>query len=396
MEMRCVSNPELGHFLKREHRANSPSYDLDLGRIFNDILTRAYDFVPSEAGAIFLNDPVFAPENPAEHELVVTTCFGLIADSLLRIRVPTSQGIMGHVYLTGQAYASNDPEADPLFVDYLPRDSVFKTQSLICAPLHGEGETIGVIVLMNHRGRAGYNTTDLDLLLIFAQTISAALTNAVEAQRSREIAKRDELTGLFNDRYLHHCLSLVIEEALARDGECGLIFLDLDHFKTINDAYGHLVGSRVLREVGRMLRQVLPGQSIAARYGGDEFVVVVPGAGRQEVYWIAETVRKNIESAIFMEHADPDDPVNYPALAIRGVISCSLGIATLRSDVVPKLRTQPIDPVAAKNELIRQADSSMYVAKESGRNSTVCAWEKPGRDEGTTSQESLPGESEAG
>ncbi|MCP4896805.1 MAG: sensor domain-containing diguanylate cyclase [bacterium] len=374
MDMRCLSNPELGHFLKREHRAKSPSYDLDLAHIFNDILTRAYDFVPSEAGSIFLNDPILGQDNPAEHELVAAICFGQMADRLVGTRVFATQGIVGHVYLTGQAYASNDPHNDPLFLNHIPSEGSFEISSLICAPLHVEGETIGVIELINHRGRAGYNTTDLDLLLIFAQTISAALTNAVEAQRSREIAKRDDLTGLFNDRYLHHRLSQVIEEALGNHRECGLIFLDLDHFKTINDAYGHLVGSRVLREVGQTLRQVLPGQAIAARYGGDEFVIVVPGAGRQEVYWIAETVRKNLETAVFLEHADPNDPLNYPALEIRRIITCSLGIATLRSDVLPTVHSDTIDPVAAKNELIRQADASMYQAKDTGRNLTVCAW----------------------
>jgi diguanylate cyclase (GGDEF)-like protein len=243
-----------------------------------------------------------------------------------------------------------------------------------------DGRTIGVIELLNHIRSEGYSESDLELLGIFAQTISASILNAMDAQRSKEMAKRDDLTGLFNDRYLHHSMSGVVERSIETGEDCGLIFLDLDNFKSVNDDHGHLIGSRVLREVGMTLRQILPGPAIPARYGGDEFVIVVPGAGPQEIVWVAETVRQNIETTVFLEEADRDDPINYPALAIRGVITCSLGVACLRSDVLPTL-TRPEDAIAAKNELLRTADRCMYEAKESGRNRTVTAWDAFGRRE---------------
>ena len=130
----------------------------------------------------------------------------------------------------------------------------------------------------------------------------------------------------------------------------------------------------MLAEVGTTLHQILPGQSIAARYGGDEFVVVLPGSGPQEVFWVAETVRKNLETKIFLEHPDPVDPANYPSLHITGVITCSTGIATLATDVLPFINDVTIDPVAVKNELMRKADAGMYRAKELGRNRTVATW----------------------
>jgi diguanylate cyclase (GGDEF)-like protein len=376
MEVQCITNPELGHFLKRRRGSAGIADDLDLRQVFCEILDRANDFVPSEAGSVFLDDPAIAQEDPERGEIVLVACFGETAHQLVGMRLASARGIVGHVYRTGECYISSATGDDPIFLAKFDNQSGFKTRSVICAPLRFEGKAIGVIELINHRIREGYSPRDLKLLEIFAQTISVSIVNAIEAQRSLEMAKYDDLTGLFNDRYLHDRLTSVISKAVERQEDCGLIFLDLDHFKTINDVHGHLIGSKVLSEVGATFHQILPGHAIAARYGGDEFVIVVPGAGRQEVYWIAETVRKNIESAVFLDRADPDDPVNYPGLAIRGVISCSLGIATLQGDVVPELGDGPIDQAAAKNELLKKADACMYLAKQKGRNLTVAAWDE--------------------
>jgi diguanylate cyclase (GGDEF)-like protein len=374
MRMQCIINPELGHFLARGTPGALPSYDLDLSAIFCDILSRANDFVPSEAGAIFLDDPV-VEEGKNTTELALIACFGDLPDGLVGLRIPPERGIVATVYRTGRAYISPNVRDDPLFMEVFGETSRVRPQSVICAPLVLEGRVIGALELVNHHEARGYNLRELNLLEIFAQTISASIANATDAQRAREMAKRDDLTGLYNDRYLHYSLSTEVERALEGEGECGLIFLDLDHFKNINDVHGHLVGSRVLHEVGVLLRRILPGQAIAARYGGDEYVVVLPGGGHQEAYWVAEAVRQTIEHTVFLEQADPADPVNYPALAITGQITCSVGIATLRADILPRLGPSPSTP-AAKNELMRTADTCMYVAKDQGRNRTVAAWDR--------------------
>ena len=372
--MHCISNPELIHFLRRESVVQGAAYDLDLSSVFCAILERANDFLPSEAGSIFLDDPVAETEPGDPRDLVLIACFGRVADRLVGLRLRGATGIVGEVYRTGRAYRSTDPDRDPLFLGGPGAQMGLPTHSVVCAPLVIDDRTIGVIELLNHVRSEGYSESDLQLLGIFAQTISASILNAIDAQRSKEMSKRDDLTGLYNDRYLHHSMSALIGQSVHNGDDCGLIFLDLDNFKSVNDDHGHLVGSRVLREVGITLRQVLPGPAIPARYGGDEFVIVVPGAGRQEIVWVAETVRQNIESKVFLEVADPDDPVNYPALGIRGVITCSIGVACLRQDVLPTLGPR-VDALTAKNELLRVADRCMYEAKESGRNRTVTAWE---------------------
>ena len=359
----CIDNQRLVHFMRRGDTTAGRSFDLDLRGVFRDILERANDFVPSEAGSIFLDDPL-VEDGP---ELVLIACFGAVADRLVGLQLGADTGIAGSVYRRGVPYRSVAPHDDPVFEPGPGAAVGYEVRSIVAAPLSLEGRTVGVLELLNRCHRPAYTEADQALLGIFAQTISASIVNAIAAHRAEETSRRDDLTGLYNDRYLHHRLSQLVRESLAAGRDCGLIFLDLDHFKSVNDHHGHLVGSRVLREVGRTLHQIVPGHAFAARYGGDEFVVVVPDAGRQETTWVAETVRKNIEETVFLEHADAADPVNYPALAIRGVVTCSLGVATLLEDT-GGAPTADYDPATAKNELMRAADSNMYRAKAAGRN----------------------------
>jgi diguanylate cyclase (GGDEF)-like protein len=371
--IRCVSSAKLAHFLKREPRSDSAT-DLDLNRIFRELLRRAIDFLPSDAGTIYLDDPLDTTDDANRGSLVVIASFGPKTENLVEERFDTHKGIIGEVYRTGLPYSCIDPLADPIFRSGPGMRIGFSIKSVVCAPLEVEGRTIGVIELINHSGGQGYSDADLALLGIFARTISLSIVNAIDAQRSKEIAKRDELTELYNDRHLHSSLLQIVDRAVSEGTECAIIFLDLDHFKDVNDTHGHLIGSRLLREVGATLRQIIPGNGLAARYGGDEFVIALPGAGRQECFWVAETIRQNIAETAFVVTPDPVNPDTGLAPRTEVVVTCSIGIATLQSDVLPEL-TGGGDPVTAKDELIRLADTCMYAAKELGRNRTVPHWE---------------------
>lgn len=368
MKISCITNAELSHFLRRGHASSEAQDGFDLVHVFVDILRRANEFVPSEAGSIFLDEPILdsAGEEASPCELALVTCFGARSKEILGLRLPVDAGVAGRVYETGEPYMSSDPAKDALFVEGPGLGIDFEVKSLLCTPLRVAGEAIGVIELLNHLGGEGYRDSDRELLDIFAQTISASVVNAIDAHRAREMAQRDDLTGLFNDRYLHSSLTKIVDDCLESGSDCGLLFLDLDHFKSINDTYGHLVGSRVLHEVGLILHQILPGEAVAARYGGDEFVIVLPDHSSQETFWVAEAVRQNIGEAVYLPEADPVDSANYPALKIRGVISCSIGIANFH-ELSARLMTGR-DLLGLKNELMRLADSRMYIAKESGRN----------------------------
>jgi diguanylate cyclase (GGDEF)-like protein len=369
-----MATAKLAHFLKREHRSSAVA-DTDLSHVFRELLTRANDFLQSEAGTVYLDDPLDKNKAGASLSLVVIASFGPKAEDLSEERFSTRSGIIGEVYRTGRPYSSSNPFEDPVFRSGPGLRIGFKVNSVVCAPLIVEGRTIGVIELLNHASGNGYSEADVVLLGIFAQTISLSILNAIDAHRSREIAKRDELTELFNDRYLHGSLAKIIDNAVGNASECGIIFLDLDHFKEVNDSHGHLIGSRLLREVGATLRQIIPGEGVAARYGGDEFVIALPGAGRQETYWVAETIRQNIADRAFIVDSDPGASHQISDLRIEVLITCSIGIATLQSDVVPELEAAGGGMESAKDELLRKADTCMYAAKELGRNRTVAYWE---------------------
>lgn len=358
MTTRAIPNPELIHLLEPDPPLGTPTDEIDLAGVFGEILERANDLVPADEARIWVRDDTEEDRPPT---LVAGAILGDDAEERIGEVVPADRGIAGSVLQTGRAGMAGVPSrSDPATA---PRE-----RSVLALPLAAADRTVGVLELLRAGGRS-FDDRDQQLFEIFAQTISAWITNAVEAQRAKEMARRDDLTRLYNDRYLHRRLLEVLEEALDDDGECGLVFFDLDRFKSVNDTWGHLAGSGLLAEIGQLLRRVLPGSAVAARYGGDEFVIILPGSTEQESRWVAETIRKSIETQVFLENADLEDPTSVPALGVRG-ITCSLGLASLRADVLGILGPNA-EMGAVKNEFLRVADQRMYVAKETGRNRAV-------------------------
>ena len=144
------------------------------------------------------------------------------------------------------------------------------------------GESIcGVLELTNRRSGSPYSARDNELLRIFAAYMSSSIQNALDALRARALARLDHLTGLFNSRYFHVRLQDEIAHADHNGTDLSLLFIDLDYFKAVNDHFGHVAGSWTLREVARLLSENAPPATVLARYGGDEFVAILPGADLQ-------------------------------------------------------------------------------------------------------------------
>jgi diguanylate cyclase (GGDEF)-like protein len=181
------------------------------------------------------------------------------------------------------------------------------------------------------------------------------------------VARRDSLTALYNDRYFHKKLQQEIDKVAAtRDGELCLLFLDCDRLKSVNDEHGHLAGSQVLREVAFVLQRVLADTvSLACRYGGDEFTVILVDTELEKAKRVAERIRAAISEWTFLPMAiGPGEP----ALNIKGVITMSIGISSYRVHC-PRGKST----AEQKNELLRRADSALYLAKTSGKNRVVAA-----------------------
>jgi diguanylate cyclase (GGDEF)-like protein len=361
---------ELERFLERR-RASPPQFplEMDLAENLVEVLRKANEFVPSQAGSILLDDPTRKHPDRRRNQLTFLAVFGDQAAALVGQTISSDRGIAGFVYQTGKAYFTSDAERDPYFDGRVDEETSYSTRSLVAIPIRIGAEVCGVLELLNREGAATYGPGDRDLLEIFAGYISIAIQNVLDGRLAHEYAKRDNLTGLFNDRYLHSALDHAVDNARRGGEELAVLFLDLDYFKRVNDSYGHLAGSQVLRDVGHLLRSRFEANgAILARYGGDEFVITVPCLDAQGALALAEALRAQIAEAVF---CNGRGDICADRLNLQG-LTCSIGIATLRSCYRPGLSTPE-----TKSLLLREADSAMYLAKEAGRDRVRLA---PGDD----------------
>lgn len=221
----------------------------------------------------------------------------------------------------------------------------FRTRAYLGVPLVSRGRVIGAIELRNRRDGRPFDAADRRAVTELAEPAAIAIDNAHLFQRSQELSVTDDLTKLYNSRYLNDTLAREVKRARRYSTHVSVIFLDLDGFKKVNDRHGHLVGSRTLVEVGQVLRDAVREIDVVARYGGDEFTVVLPQTDPQGARVIAERIRQAIESQVFMQKE---------GLEIR--LTASLGVSTFP------------DPCASPEELIQGADQAMYRVKGAGRN----------------------------
>ena len=363
----CLEPVQLERFLERRRATRSFPLELSLAENLTEILRRANGFVPSAAGSILLDNPAAKHDDRRKNALTFIAAFGEKADMLVGQTIPADRGIAGLVYLTGEAYSTPYAPADRFFYRGMDEKTRYRTESLIAIPVRIEQEVCGVLELINRIDAPGYTQEDKNLLEVFAGFISISIQNVLDGRQAQEIAKRDNLTGLFNDRYLHIAVAQTIRDCRDSGQDLAVLFLDLDFFKHVNDSHGHLAGSQVLREVGHLLRRlVAPVEGIPARYGGDEFVILLPGLDLNRAVDLAEDIRSEVVSATYCAAQGEIQP---EPLNLRG-ITCSVGVATLKRNLTDDLNLEE-----SKSTLLRLADAAMYVAKETGRNRTATAGE---------------------
>lgn len=217
-----------------------------------------------------------------------------------------------------------------------------KASALICAPLISKGTLHGAIEITGKK----FFKEEIELLLAIADFSALAIENTKYVAKIRELTITDDLTGLYNARHLSRVLEMEIRRAQRYEEEFAVIFIDLDKFKEVNDRFGHLVGSRVLKETGHLIGEALRKDIDSAfRYGGDEFVVVLPKTDAKGAEVVAKRIQRVIKTRAFM--SDEGE---------RFHLTASLGIATYPKDA------------SSKEEIIKLADEAMYVVKRKGRD----------------------------
>jgi diguanylate cyclase (GGDEF)-like protein len=229
-------------------------------------------------------------------------------------------------------------------------DSVLVGQparEIIVAPLAFKSVTLGAIVLAS---TGSFGPDALPLLEQFRADLGLAVNNALAHDRLERLAAVDPLTDTYNRRFGLARLQEEYSRAVRAEGPLGLLMLDLDHFKAINDVYGHLVGDRVLRAVARACRRVIREGDILIRYGGEEFLVILPGAGATDLAEIGERIRRAVGETVVLEGDQ------------RVGVTVSLG-GTTYSDA----------DIASADQLVARADTALYDAKAAGRDRLLVA-----------------------
>ncbi|MDB4983237.1 MAG: sensor diguanylate cyclase [Myxococcales bacterium] len=353
-----LSPEEIARFFVRARRdQDTEHWDVRLDAALREILERANDFVPSESGGILLDDPRSKLAGAPAPRLTFIAAFGPGSNHLLGRRIPSDKGFAARVYGTGRPAQTDHLDADDPILETATDSATIR--SVVGVPIVVGESICGILQLANRRLGGAYSGRDKELLRIFAAYMSSSIQNALDAIRARGLARIDDLTGLANSRYFHTRLQEEISRADRERTDLSMIFIDLDRFKEVNDRFGHLAGSWTLQKVGQLLQSKAPPAALLARYGGDEFVAILPGADLARATETAETLRRAISEATFF---DPDAEGGENATVLPK-ITASLGVASYRDHLAPGGTAR-----RRESTFLRLADSAMYGAKALGRN----------------------------
>lgn len=231
-----------------------------------------------------------------------------------------------------------DVQIEMLLADVRPRE-------ILVVPVGFKKVSLGVVVLAS----SGRFTPEAEwLVALFRQGFGLALNNALAHERLQRMAALDPLTGAYNRRFGLGRLSEEFNRSVRSDAPLGLLMMDLDHFKSINDTYGHIVGDRVLDRVSKAVRNAVREGDILVRYGGEEFMVILPGSSCDDTLSVAERIRHMVEDT---QIKDRDQEIR---------VTVSIGGTSF-----PQTETE------TEEDLLRIADETLYLAKNQGRNRVV-------------------------
>jgi diguanylate cyclase (GGDEF)-like protein len=265
------------------------------------------------------------------------------SESLATLRLTDGSYLTDWVIAHGEALVIENVNVDP-GIDPDSRNEWFEGScSVVCVPVRTAGKVLGVIQLVNIDMKV-YRQSEM-LLQTLADYAAIAIENARAVRRIQELSITDDCTGLYNARHLFTVIADEFHRSSRFGYEFTLLFLDLDHFKRVNDEHGHLIGSKLLAEVGGCLRENLRLVDAAFRYGGDEFAILLPQTSREAGLRVARRIARVFRHRRWL----PDEE-------FRIELRASVGMATYPADA------------AFPQAIVQRADEMMYAVKEAGRD----------------------------
>ena len=321
--------------------ARALTSSVDLTGILNGIMQQMTRFFSPEAWSLLIVDE-------KNHQLYYGVISGGQTEKLRHKRIPLGQGIPGWVALHGEPMILASVPDDHDLADELPESST-RVESIICLPLRVRNHTYGVLQLVNCHPE-NMDNHEIFFLHALCDYAAIAVQNARAFEQIQQLTITDDCTGLFNARHLYDRLEHSLERSRRSGKPVSLIFFDLDHFKMVNDTYGHLKGSKLLAEIGDMVQGSLGLIETAYRYGGDEFVVLMPHQSKQRAMDLANRLIDKLRTTTFL----PESGLNLRILA-------SFGVSSFPEDGLDI------------HAVIRAADAAMYHVKNTTRNGVAAA-----------------------
>jgi len=317
--------------------AKALTSSLDLDSILQTIMEKMAEYFRPDTWSLLMVDE-------GHEELYFAIAVGTASEALQNVRLKVGEGIAGHVAKYGERLIVPDVMSDQRFAKRIDEMTKWETRSIICFPLRSRLRILGVIQLVNV-DMEHFGDQEVFFLQSLCDYAAIAIENARAVEKIQELTITDDCTGLFNARHLYKTLETEVYRSARFGYEFTVVFIDLDHFKQVNDTHGHLIGSKLLAEIGYLIKAQLRLIDYAFRYGGDEFVVLLPQTGKDSALVVAKRLRDSLRTSMFLK----EEGLN---LNIRA----SMGVATYPHDA------------KTPHDVIRQADEMMYLVKNTSRD----------------------------